>query len=68
MAPGAAAQGEQDEPSHGFGACQAAAGGNVTEDASLLRIHPGGQSDSSEVHASNDPKLAHSPAKAGDAG
>jgi hypothetical protein len=39
-------------------------GGDVTADGSLLRIHPGGQSDSSEVHASNDPKLAHSPANA----
>ena len=26
----------------------------------LLWIYPGGQSDSSEVHASNDPELAHS--------
>ena len=34
----------------------------------LLWIHPGGQSDSSEVHASNDSELAHSPANVGDAG
>ena len=37
-------------------------------DGVLLRLHPGGQSDSSEVHASNDPELAHSPANVGDAG
>lgn len=45
-----------------------AAGGNVTTEGILLWIHPGAQSDSFEGHASNDPKLAHSPANAGDAG
>ena len=37
-------------------------------DGVLLWIYPGGQSDSSEGHASNDPELAHSPANVGDAG
>ena len=42
--------------------------GDVTGDGVLLRLHPGGQSDSSEVHAINYPELVHSPANVGDAG
>ena len=42
--------------------------GNRTQEEYLLWLHSSGQSGGPEVHAGNDPELAHSAADAGDAG